>query len=55
MSDPKRLETDQLEAILEWDINNCNAITMYGWSKKEVKAYMKACQKELNSRGVELE
>jgi len=54
MSDPKKLETEQIEGILNWDKEHieCYLVRLYGHTKKDIRSFQSACRKELKLRQI---
>jgi hypothetical protein len=53
MGNVKKLETEQLHRILEWDREHIEnyLVGLYGFTKKEVRAFQQAAKRELKERG----
>lgn len=53
MGNVKKLETEQLHGILGWSKEHIEnyLIGLYGYTKKEIRAFQQAVKKELKERG----
>jgi len=49
----KKLETEQLHGILDWDKEHIEnyLVGVYGYTKKEIRAFQQAAKRELKERG----
>ena len=53
MGNVKKLETGQLHGILDWDKEHIEnyLVGVYGYTKKEIRAFQQAAKRELKERG----
>lgn len=53
MGNVKKLETEQLHGILDWSKEHIEnyLVGLYGYTKKEIRAFQQAAKRELKERG----